>query len=388
MIARWRQQPVVVQDVVLAIVAGVAWFGFAAWSESGGWQPRDEAAHDLAGAATVVALAVRRLAPAPLLAAGVVVYALLYDQPLQTEFHLLPVLVVGYSAASRRTAQALLVAAAALGAGFALSSALLLRQVPRRGFDWSRILFDEFAVAGIVLLGAVTAAQRRTAASLALRNAELERLRAAEAERAVARERTRIARELHDDVAHHLTALVVRAQAVDRVAATRPELAVESAGWFAETARSALGSVRRTVAVLRDGEGPAELAPGPTIRDLVGVVARVEEAGVAVRLDVDELPPLRPEVEHATVRVVQEALTNVLRHAGARTASVSVRATTEGIAVTVEDDGTGPGPEQPRALGGFGLPGMRERAASCGGRFDLDRSGQLGGWRIRAWFPA
>src|SRR3546814_10950622 len=97
----------------------------------------------------------------------------------------------------------------------------------------------------MVLLGVLTAAHRRNAVVLAARNEELERLRSVESERAVALERTRIARELHDDIAHHLTALIVRAQAAERVASSRPEVAVGSMGWFAETARSARPASRR-----------------------------------------------------------------------------------------------------------------------------------------------
>ena len=114
-------------------------------------------------------------------------------------------------------------------------------------------------MAGVIVLGWVTA-------TLAARNDELERLRHVEADRAVAVERTRIARELHDDVAHHLTALVVQAQAAERIAGSRPEVAVESVGWIAETARSALTSMRRTVTVLRDGDGTGDAVAEPIAR--------------------------------------------------------------------------------------------------------------------------
>ena len=106
-----------------------------------------------------------------------------------------------------------------------------------------------------------------------------------------------------------------------------------------------------------------------------------------MRIEVDEaLPPLEPQVRHAVVRVVQESLTNVLRHARAQVAVVAVQPSEHGIAVTVEDDGAGPDPEDVRPGGGHGLLGMRERATSCGGHFGIDRSA-LGGWRVRAWFP-
>ena len=396
---RWRQQRPAVQDACLAALLGVAWFGCAAYWKSRGWYPANAGAYDVAGAVSVLALAARRAAPSVLLA-GVLAYPWLYQQQLQTEFHLLPVLLVAYAAARRPPVWAAVTAAAALGAGFLLSSGVLhgdaLGGIGRPGLggsgmpglggsgmpglDWSRILFDEFAIAGMVVLGWFTA-------TLAARNDELERLRQVEADRTVAVERTRIARELHDDVAHHLTALVVRAQAAERVAGSRPEVAVESVSWIAETARSALTSMRRTVTVLREGDEPATLSPNPSLGDLAAIVARVEQAGLDVRVEVDEtLPPLEPQVRHAVVRVVQESLTNVLRHARARVAVVSVQPLDRGITVTVEDDGAGPGPEHIRPGGGHGLLGMRERATSCGGRFGIDRS-NLGGWRVRAWFP-
>src|SRR3546814_4274974 len=126
---------------------------------------------------------------------------------------------------------------------------------------------------------------------LAARNEELERLRSVESERAVALERTRIARELHDDIAHHLTALIVRAQAAERVASSRPEVAVESMGWFAETARYALTAMRRTVSVLREGDGPAQLAPGPTLDDLDPILTRVRSTGLDAALPRSEEQP-------------------------------------------------------------------------------------------------
>ena len=398
---RWRRQPPPVQDLCLAAILGLVWFGCSAYWESRGWSPANGGAYDVAGVVSVLALAARRATPPFLLAAGVLAYPLLYPQQLQTEFHLLPVLLVAYASARRPPVWAAVTAAAALAAGFLLSSGVLHPDAVGRiampglggtrmpGFggnemtplDWSRILFDEFAVAVMVVLGWVTA-------TLAARNDELERLRKVEADRAVAVERTRIARELHDDVAHHLTALVVRAQAAERIAGTRPEFAVESVSWIAETARSALTSMRRTVTVLREGEGPPALAPNPSLGDLAAIVARIEQAGLDVRMEVDEaLPPLEPQVRHAIVRVVQESLTNVLRHAGARVAVVSVQPLEDGITVTVEDDGAGPDPDHLRPGGGHGLLGMRERATSCGGRFGIDRSA-LGGWRVRAWFPA
>src|SRR5688572_12085813 len=190
-ISRWRRQPPPVQDACLAALLGLAWFGWSAYWKSRGWYPANDVAYDVAGAVSVLALAVRRTAPSVLLVAGVLAYPWLYQQQLQTEFHLLPVLVVGYAAARRPPVWAVATAVAALAAGFLLSSGVLhgdalgaptmpgIRRSVTPSLDWSRILFDEFAVAGMILLGWVTA-------TLAARNDELERLRQVEADRAVA----------------------------------------------------------------------------------------------------------------------------------------------------------------------------------------------------------
>jgi signal transduction histidine kinase len=375
-IERWRRQPAVVQDLVLAVVLGAAWFALAAYWESRGWRPRHGDIWDLAGLASALALGLRRWAPPPVAVLVVLAYPVLYDVPLQSDFHLLPVLVIAYAAAGRGSAGAVGMAASSLAAGGLLSTGWLHRSdlMPAE-VDWSTVLFHQFAIGAVVLLGWLADAQRRSAAAL----------RSVEAERAVSVERTRIARELHDDLAHHLTALVVRAQALQRVS---PEsgVAADDMGWVADTARYALSSVRRTVEVLRD-DAPASLAPGPTLADIPSVVARVEEAGLSVDLDVERaLPPLDPQVQHAVVRVVQESLTNVLRHAGASAARVVLRGAGSGVAAVIDDDGAGPGPESVGRQG-LGLTGMRERAVSCGGWLEVGR-GPLGGWRVEGWFPA
>jgi signal transduction histidine kinase len=191
---------------------------------------------------------------------------------------------------------------------------------------------------------------------------------------------------LHDVVAHHLTAVIIRAQAADRVRETRPEVAAESIGWIADTAKEALTAMRGTVRVLRaDGEVP-ELAPEPTLVDLRSIAARVGEAGLEIELRMPEpLPDLEPHVELAAVRIAQEALTNAMRHSGAGRAIVTLRCEVDGVVVDVDDDGAS-GPTSASRLDGNGLVGMQERAATCGGRLRIGTS-PLGGWRVRAWLP-
>jgi signal transduction histidine kinase len=254
-------------------------------------------------------------------------------------------------------------------------------------FDWPRVLFNVLATVSVVVLGWLMHRQAAISRDLAQRNAELERLRAAEAQRVVAQERTRVARELHDVVAHHLTAVIIRAQAADRVQEVRPEVAAESIGWIAETAKEALTAMRGTVRMLRADGDAADLAPEPALGDLRSIAARVGEAGLDIELRMPEpLPDLEPQVELATVRIAQEALTNAMRHAGARRAIVTLRCDADAVVVDIDDDGTS-GPPTARARAGNGLVGMQERAAACGGRLRITAS-PLGGWQVHAWLPA
>jgi signal transduction histidine kinase len=167
---------------------------------------------------------------------------------------------------------------------------------------------------------------------------------------------------------------------------TRPEVASESIGWIAETAKEALTAMRGTVRVLRADGGAADLAPEPTLGDFRAIAARVGETGLDIELRLPEpLPDLEPQVELAAVRIAQEALTNAMRHAGARRVVVTLRCDADGVVVDVDDDGTS-GPPPARRHDGNGLVGMRERATACGGRLRIGAS-PLGGWRIQAWLP-
>jgi signal transduction histidine kinase len=376
-----RRLPRAARDALAGAALCLVWFAVYRYWRAHDWYPRHPDTYVLAGLWSGAAIALKRVAPLPLLAVTAVAYPLLYDPGLQTEFHLLPVLIAGYGATSGGRLQA---AGAWLLAAMAVLSLTMASPPAIRPDLLAQILFNEFATAGVVLLGVLVHEQRRTAATLAARNAELERLRGVEAARVVAEERTRIARELHDVVAHHLTALIIRAQAADRVAATQPEVATASMGWIASTAKEALTAMRQTVRVLRSD---STLAPGPTLADLPDIAARVRDAGVDVELRLPpSLPALDPQVELAVVRIAQEALTNTLRHACAHLAVVSLRSGDGGLVLDVDDDGR-TDPAAPRATGGHGLLGMRERAVSCGGSLDIGRSA-LGGWRVRVWLPA
>ncbi|MEU3772299.1 sensor histidine kinase [Streptomyces sp. NPDC032472] len=204
-------------------------------------------------------------------------------------------------------------------------------------------------------------------------------------EQALADERLRIARELHDMVAHSIGVIAIQAGVGSRVIGKQPERARESLQAIEATSRETLASLRRTLVGLRRSE-PAALAPTPGLDGLDRLVAATaEDTGVHVELVWSGSPrPLPQEIELAAYRIVQEALTNVVRHAGAGRCRVEVAYGDSELALEITDDGRGPGPAGPGS--GFGITGMRERAELLGGRLE---AGPLagGGFRVAAGLP-
>ena len=219
---------------------------------------------------------------------------------------------------------------------------------------------------------------RRRAVSLAARSAELQR----QAEQATADERARIARELHDIVAHHLSVIVL--QAAGARASGKP--AGPPLEKIENSARQALTETRRLLGVLRDPDEETELAPQPGISDLDELAATVRAAGVPVNLVIDcDRAALPAAMDVSVYRIVQESLTNVLRHAGRARADVAIACVDDTVTIDVTDNGLGEfGPLAP--VGGHGLAGMHERAAVFGGELAAGpRPG--GGFAVRARLP-
>jgi signal transduction histidine kinase len=208
-----------------------------------------------------------------------------------------------------------------------------------------------------------------------------------EERRAVAAERSRIARELHDVLAHNLSVMVVQAGAARRVVESRPEQAADAAQLIQRTGREALAELRHLFGAVRRGEG--EDLSGPPSIARVGELARgARAAGLKVRLSVEGEPvPLPPGVDQAAYRVVQEALTNTLKHAGGTHATVTVSYEPNEVVLSIEDDGAADrGDGLGAAGGGYGLIGMRERVALYGGLLQAGpRDG--GGFAVRARLP-
>jgi signal transduction histidine kinase len=226
--------------------------------------------------------------------------------------------------------------------------------------------------------------RRAYQAELEERARRLEADQEARAREAVEEERRRLTRELHDVVAHGVSVMVVQAGAArSALGEDRPEIA-ESLRSIETTGRSALGELRRVLTALRGPETPRELAPQPGLDQLDELVRGCRDAGMDVTLDLGELPPMEPGPELSVYRVVQEALTNVMKHAGPASVHVSVR-TDDDLVVEITDDGRG-GAADPARGGGFGLVGLGERLAVYDGSLDHGpRTG--GGWFVRARFP-
>ncbi len=211
--------------------------------------------------------------------------------------------------------------------------------------------------------------------------------REAAAERAVLDERGRIARELHDVVAHSVSVMVVQAGAARRVIDRHPDQATESLGIIERTGRDALDELRRVLGVLRsDGARPD--GPQPTVDDVSALIERWRAAGLEIALRVDgRSGALAPGVSLTVYRVIQEALTNVMKHACPATVTVDIRHRDDAVTILVTDDGRGPRSTDPGIpSSGQGLIGMRERVELFGGSLATGpRPG--GGFQVRATIP-
>lgn len=255
---------------------------------------------------------------------------------------------------------------------------LILASVALNTGTARELLFALFVFAAAYALGRLQYTRQAYTAAIEARAAELERANRIEAEQAAARERARIAREMHDILSHAVSIMIVQAEAGPVAVRRAPERAEAAFDAIAETGRDAMAQLRTMLGVLRT-DGAAQAAPRtpqPGIEELPGLLERVRGSGPRVSYERTGAVRALPAALEATVhRVVQEALTNVVKHSGASAVSVRLEYGTESLTVTVTDDGRGPGPAPgpgPGAAagghgGGHGLIGIRERAAAHGG---------------------
>ena len=296
---------------------------------------------------------------------------------------LVGVFSVGLYESSRRRSQAVALFVAALGA---LHS--FLEGGGDRDLSIEQSLVG-FTVVAIVWFAADRIRSRDDYLSLLEDRAERSRRETqAETERAVAEERARIARELHDVVAHRVSMMTVQANAARVVVASDPRRAESSMRSVTAAGKQALSELRSLLDVLRPESDEQPEAPQPGADDIDALVAGVTDAGLAVTYKVTGHPqPLPTAVGLSTYRIVQEALTNTLKHAGpTATVEVTLDHSADEIVVTVVDDGHGAVTSRDTAAVGHGLIGMQERVALFGGRLEAGPRSE-GGFRVAATIP-
>ncbi|MFD6433679.1 sensor histidine kinase [Streptomyces venezuelae] len=251
---------------------------------------------------------------------------------------------------------------------------------------------DQVGLAAVTLLPAAVAdalrSRRDHVAAVEARAEMAEHTREEEARRRVGAERMRIARELHDVVAHHITLAHAQAATADYLLATRPDAAAEVTGNLTATLTAALGELKATVGLLREPDDPTgSTEPAPGLAQLPDLLASFGSVGLAVTLTREgEARPLSPGVGLTAYRITQEALTNVSKHALTTTAAVHLHYTADRLTLTVTDDGAAPTFPRSQGAAGYGLIGMRERAHAVGGHLHAHPRGGAG-FEVRADLP-
>jgi signal transduction histidine kinase len=260
----------------------------------------------------------------------------------------------------------------------------LMGPFPPLGGPVTVVPFEMLVAVG---MGMATANRRRYIAEIQDRAERAERTREEEARRRVDSERLRIARELHDVVAHTMATINVQAAAAAHVLVDPPREAAEAIAAIRAASKEGLRELRAVLNVLRQADDQDPVQPTPGLGQLDVLVGTVCRAGLATEVRVvGELPPLPPAVDVAAYRIIQESLTNVLRHAGPATATVELAIRDGRLCVHVGDTGFGIGHRSGGGATGHGLIGMRERAASVGGTLDVG-PGPGGGFDVRASLP-
>lgn len=381
---RWRRLAFDVLVAITVLVLGLLGQVEITGDETGLFRRDPDALHAVLVVLMGAPLALRRLYPLPVfgvvLAAWVVDRTLDYPETLASAGVVIVFYTIGAELSRRRSYL--------VGGGTSVFIVFwtVLGAVTLESVTGVSVVTTTISTVTPLLIGREMHERRRRTAELQARLDEAERERAESARRAVAEERARIARELHDVVAHQMTVMTIQAEGARRVANGADPRVVEALDTIRATGRSALTEMRRVVGLLRSDDGEAEIAPLPRLDDVDVLVDQVRAAGVPVELDVrGEVRPLADGAELSAFRVVQESLTNSVRHGGPDVAaSVCLDYREDQLEVLVEDNGRGvvaPGGDE-----GHGLIGMRERVAVLGGDFEAGpRPG--GGFRVRACIP-
>ena len=297
--------------------------------------------------------------------------------------HFVPLLVAAYTAARWCSDKTALVSAVVVGAAITV----VMVRVPAVG-SAGNIPFAVVPAAALMIAGRVLQRRDTRARELADRAHRIETDHEADVAAALAAERSRIARELHDVVAHCVSVMVVQAGVSEALLESSPGRAKEPLQAVQETGRQAIAEMTRMLGVLRGGPGDAtyRLTPQPGVAQLPELVERLSASGLRVHLaSVGDVQPLPPGLDLTVFRIAQEALTNTLKHAGAGTeAHVELRYRPRGVEIEVTDNGTA---TVAPAVGGHGLIGMAERVSIFGGSIQAG-VGPDGGFRVLVALPA
>ncbi|GAA1591081.1 sensor histidine kinase [Kribbella hippodromi] len=360
------RRQLVVADVVVAVGYALL-VGIAAASAGRVWSV-------LVAAGFAVPMALRRIWPVPALAVVAVISVVAVSvkalrDPLLAASYVL--YIVALTRAAPRPVSSRRLVSLAGGVGFVVLLLAFMAGAPAGQFGVTLVLSGIAAMYGAWVVGQVVRDRRAAAARAAQ----------ALAERAVAEERLRIARELHDIVAHSMGLIAVKAGVANHVLAVRPEEVSDALSVIESTSRDALVELRHMLGLLRTSDEPTDLAPPAGLAALPDLAARVESTGVRVELTVDVPEPLPEAVELTVHRIVQECLTNVTKHAQARQCRVVVRGEANAVDVSVIDDGVGG-----IAGEGHGLIGIRERVSVYDGTYRAGpRAG--GGFEVLVRLP-
>jgi signal transduction histidine kinase len=253
-------------------------------------------------------------------------------------------------------------------------------------YQVSALLVTLVLLCAMWALGAALGSGRRRAKELLHRTVELEHEREENARRAVFDERVRIARELHDVVAHHVSMMGIQAGAARVVLGRDPVMATEALAGIETSSRQAVLELHQLLGFLRQADDPDDLAPQPSLGQVHSLAANMSDSELTVEVSVEgEQRPLAPTVDVSAYRIVQEALTNTLKHAGASRADVHLRYWPGELELEIVDDGHGVA-DPSSTLGGLGLMGMRERASLHGGQLTAGPAAG-GGFAVRVKLP-
>jgi signal transduction histidine kinase len=384
--ARLRDLPPRAVDASLALAVAAAMaltIGIA--EEEDATRSPDVLAY-LLGVSVAVLLLLRRRWPLGVLIATVGVLSVYFGLDYPGFSVAVPLAVAAYSAA---VAGRGLWAALILGAFVVLAGTVARLDEGDSLGDVLRtsLITDSALLGAVLLLGEAVRNRRAWAEEVRRRLLRADEDREREADRRVQEERLRIAREMHDVLAHTIAAINVQAGVGADVIDDSPAKAQAALRDIRRQSRDAMAELRATVGVLRGGATDAPLAPAPGLAELDGLVETAARAGLRVDVSIaGTARPLPGAVDLAAYRIVQEALTNVVRHARASTATVSVGYDPNAVVLEVQDDGSGDANGATATHNGHGLIGMRERAAAVGGTLQAGAA-PGGGFRVHARLP-